>query len=77
MSDYKLFMQALNLTLQLSAAGESVDRVSYYPGHGVLVVMFQDKMASVNVNWNITELDLMQLAVEIIRKETGGSENGK
>ena len=72
MSDNELFMRALNLVLKLSAVGSDIMEVRYYTGINELIVSFWDKTATAKVGWNITELDLMQLAIEIIRTETGG-----
>ena len=73
MNDKELFMRALNLALKLSAAGENIMEVRYYSGINELIVSFWNgKKATAKVGWNITELDLMQLAIEIIRTETGG-----
>ena len=78
MNDKELFMRALNLALKLSAAGENIMEVRYYSGINELIVSFWNgKKATAKVGWNITELDLMQLAVEIIRIETGGGTHEK
>lgn len=75
MNDKELFMRALNLTLKLSDVGESIMEVRYYAGINELIVSFWDKTATVKTGWNISDIDLMQIVIEVIRKETGGGEN--
>ena len=75
MNDKELFMRALNLTLKLSDVGGSIMEVRYYAGINELIVSFGDKTATVKTGWNISDIDLMQIVIEVIRKETGGGEN--
>ena len=75
MNDKELFMRALNLALKLSAAGENIMEVRYYSGINELIVSFGDKTATVKTGWNISDIDLMQIVIEVIRKETEGSKN--
>ena len=76
MNEHTLFLQALNLALQLSEVGSVIMEVRYYTGINEVVVSFwENKTATVKVRYNLSALDLMQIVIEVIRKETGGGEN--
>ena len=76
MNEHTLFLQALNLALQLSEVGSVIMEVRYYTGINEVVVSFwENKTATVKVGYNLSALDLMQIVIEVIRKETGGSKN--
>ena len=76
MNEHRLFLQALNLALQLSEVGSVIMEVRYYTGINEVVVSFwENKTATVKVRYNLSALDLMQIVIEVIRKETGGSKN--
>ena len=76
MNEHTLFLQALNLALQLSEVGSVIMEVRYYTGINEVVVSFwENKTATVKVRYNLSALDLMQIVIEVIRKETGGSKN--
>ena len=73
MNEHTLFLQALNLALQLSEVGSVIMEVRYYTGINEVVVSFwENKTATVKVRYNLSALDLMQIVIEVIRKETGG-----
>ena len=76
MNEHTLFLQALNLALQLSEVGSVIMEVRYYTGiNEVVVSVWENKTATVKVRYNLSALDLMQIVIEVIRKETGGGEN--
>ena len=73
MNEHTLFLQALNLALQLSEVSSVIMEVRYYTGINEVVISFWDnKTATVKVGYNLSALDLMQIVIEVIRKETGG-----
>ena len=76
MNEHTLFLQALNLALQLSEVGRVIMEVRYYTGINEVVISFwENKTATVKVGYNLSALDLMQIVTEVIRIETGGSKN--
>ena len=54
MSEHTLFLQALNLALQLSEVGSVIMEVRYYTGINEVVVSFwENKTATVKVGYNL------------------------
>lgn len=75
MNEHRLFLQALNLALQLSDVGDALLDVRFYPGIGELVISFQDRTATVRGKlWSLSSMELMQLVVAVISEETGGKQ---
>lgn len=75
MNEHRLFLQALNLALQLSDVGDALLEVRFYPGIGELVISFQDRTATVKGKmWSLSSMELMQLVVAVISEETEGKQ---
>ena len=75
MYDYDLFVRALVLALKLSEAGQLVEDVCYYPIlHRLDIYFTGSRKASITIKTDrvLPALDLMQIVIEVIRKETGG-----
>lgn len=79
MYDYGLFVRTLVVALKLSEVGQLVDYVGYYPIlHRLEIYFSRNRKASITIKTDsvLPGLDLMQIVLEVIRIETGGSENG-
>lgn len=79
MYDYELFARALVVALKLSEVGQLVNDVAYYPIlHRLDIYFTGSRKASITIKADsvLSGLDLMQIVSEVIRIETGGSENG-
>ena len=78
MYDYELFIRALVVSLKLSEVGQVVNDVCYCPIlHSVEIYFSRGRKASITIKTDrvLPALDLMQIVIEVIRKETGGGEN--
>ena len=76
MSDIHLFIDALILALKLSEIGGKISGIGYYPSFNELIVYLVDRRAVVKVGEDLSGIELTQIVLEVIRIETGGSENG-
>ena len=78
MYDYGLFVRTLVVALKLSEVGQLVNDVAYYPIlHRLEIYFSQGRKASITIKTDsvLSALDLMQIVLEVIRIETGGSKN--